>query len=265
MEDVVQRLEKIIKDADATPLDSLRDKWTPGVSNKSKVGVQNPWAAGSKIATAFETFASRLSDAESQEKLEELSKEVGTLLGARAIDTVSGVFNIARLYRILCSKAMDIADAKAAVVLYFNTRAEHKMDAKRKHIVSENLSFDTIPRSAEYQKYVPNNPFVCRAKDGQIINYYCFGAGANFDGLRNAFTIEEYVDFMMFMIELNLLMVDALSAIEARDIPDVTFYDMSGGSLAKLFDMLSYLQLATASIRNTSGQSQSPGSIAVSF
>ena len=251
MEKVVSRLEKIIQATEAVPAKSkesgLTTRSLPTVMSKGTGTVANPWAAGSRVARCFETFASRLEDAESRQKLDELTMEVSKRLGPKMS---AGVYNPARLFRFLCWNEMDVADTTSAVVVNKNARDEYKMDSMRERIVSEDLSFHTLPRAAAFQKYAPYNPFLGRSKGGHVFDYFNYGDAADFQGLREAFSVEEYTEFLLFSTELYLLAVDALSAIEARDIPSATFYDLSGGSLAKLFGMLEYLQLGSAALRN---------------
>ena len=68
------------------------------------------------------------------------------------------------------------------------------MDAKRELIVSNDLSFDTLPRLAEYRDFQPVNQFLGRAKDGRLVTYLNFGSQWDVEGLKKAFSVEEYVE-----------------------------------------------------------------------
>ena len=83
------------------------------------------------LVAAAQAFASRVGNEEDRTKLGDLSKEVELLLGKDAIGALTGVYNPARLYRFLLGNRMDVQDAKQAVVLNDNSRAQFEMDAKR--------------------------------------------------------------------------------------------------------------------------------------
>ena len=116
------------------------------------------------------------------------------VLGAQATEPLSGVYNPARLFRFLCIAEMDVRDARNQIVLNFNARVEFELDAKRERIVREDLSFNTLPRMLEYIRYQPFNPFLGRAKDGRAVSYLNFGDKSDFEGLKKAFTVDEYMD-----------------------------------------------------------------------
>ena len=194
MQDVVRRLEKIIEEAETEPV--VRDKKIGPVlvtTDKSNT-LSSPWHTSPKVSTAMETFISRIEDQASKEKLEELTKHVTADLGTELTEPHSGVYNSVRLFQFLCITEMDVQDAVIHVVLNFNARVEFKVDAKRERIVREDLSFNTLPRMLEYLRYQPINQFVGRAKDGRTISYLNFGDKCDFEGLRQAFTIDEYID-----------------------------------------------------------------------
>ena len=191
MQDVVRRLEEIIEEAET----ELAASFAPALSITDKTNsLSSPWRTSPKVCTAMETFISRLEEQESRAKLEELRKHVTADLGAQATEPLSGVYNPARLFYFLCSAEMDVRDARNQIVLNFNARVEFKVDAKREHIVLEDLSFNTLPRYLEYLQYQPVNQLVGRAKDGRVITYLNFGGKCDFEGLRKAFTIDQYID-----------------------------------------------------------------------
>ena len=148
----MRRLEKIIQETEAEStqrMDSrlLGPQKTP--SFEAKGGTANPWTKGSPTFKALQTFPSRIKDVEVRTKLEKLMQDVEGLLGSEAVDVLSGVYNPARLYRYLCANDMDVRDARSMVVMNSNARVEFKMDARRKRIVEQNLSFPEIPRASE--------------------------------------------------------------------------------------------------------------------
>ena len=204
MEDVVSRLEEILEKAEAAALGSAPSYKgiSPRVVYKSE-GVANPWAPGSKVYTCFETFASRLEDPEQKSKLDELHHGVEKSLGATAVAPATGVFNAAKLYRFLCTNEYDVADAMSMVILNANSRLEYKMDAKRERIVREDLSFSTLPRIPELLRYQPFNPFLCKAKGGDIVDYYCLGGAADFSALKGSFSVDEYCECVLYLNELR--------------------------------------------------------------
>ena len=186
------------------------------VRSSKEQSAANPWTPGSAVATALETFASRLEDPVARKKLEELRKEVGAVLGPKTVETSSGVFNAARLYRYLCINEMDVQDAKEMTTLIFNARIEFKMDEKRRNIIKEDLSYDTIPRFNELASFQQINNFVGRANDGRVVNYVYFGGDIDFEGAKQAFTKEEYLELVIMAKELTRMLYDAFSAIEGK-------------------------------------------------
>ena len=168
MEDVVRRLELIIKkgEAEALPgestaasqkkqslhLPTLSVKQRPVTKRRPRDANANPWARGSKVATCLETFISRIEDEEARAKLEEVIKSVGEVLGAHAVDPVLGIYTPPRIYRYLRINEMDTEDTKDMLLLNANARVEFKMDDMRKRIVQDDLCYDTIPRIEELRK-----------------------------------------------------------------------------------------------------------------
>ena len=220
MGDVVRRLESIIEEADAAPV-KLSAKAGPRVlgDKKKATGLPSPWRAAPNVITSMDTFASRIEDPTARGKLEELRKEVEAALGPHAVNNSYGVYNVARLYRFLRISKMDVQDAKVMTVLNSNARLEFKADEKRRRIIEEDLSYDTLPRFRELLIYQPINNFVGRAKDGCIIAYIHFGRDFDIDGLAGAFSIEEYRDLVMICKELKCLLYDTISAISGRGEP----------------------------------------------
>lgn len=202
---------------------------------------------GNLLAAAKE-FASRVGDAKSRAKLQELRQKVGGLLGDEAIAEVKGVYNSPRLYRFLLSNQMDVVDAASKVVLNSKARAELGMDAKRKRIVGEDLSLTSIPRAADFRTYVPSNPFVGRSKDGRFIDYHCLGAAVDVEGLQKAFSVKDCTELLLYTIELSRMLLDAAGAVEGRNISYVTFYDCSNFSLDTLFTLMSCELLSVACV-----------------
>ena len=190
MENVVRKLEKIIEDSEAAP----QKAHGPIVMvTGTSADVTSPWSSSSKVASAMQTLVSRIEDVELRTKLVELCKAVEADLGLQATDPASGVYNAARLLRFLYGSEKDVGDARTQTVLNFNARKEFEMDAKRELIVNNDHSFDTLPRLAEYRNFQPANQFVGRAKDGRVISYINFGSQCDLEGLKKAFSVEEYV------------------------------------------------------------------------
>lgn len=240
MEKVVRKLVEIVEESEMQP-----SKKSPSVTTKSRLSVSrgpsksfNPWTMSPTLPTALDTFASRLENQEDRQRLVELRAELRESLSQGALDAISGVYNDTTLYRFLRINEMDVRDSKSMVITNFHAREESKMDAKRELIVRKNLGYGTLPRAEEWREYQPFNPFLGRAKDGRLVDYYCFGSGADFDGAAKSFSVEEYVEVVMFGRELNWIVMDAFGAVEGRDIAYVTFYDCSGGSFGKLMSMM---------------------------
>ena len=187
MDAVVSRLEMIIEEADAVPSTGASTRRPPTAAPKSmrregESSVSNPWKLGSKVATSLDTFASRLEDEESGQKLLELAKEVREVLGPDVTSNMSGVYNHARLYRMLCFNSMDVCDTLSMVIVNSNAREEFGVDAKRQRIVTENLGFSTLPDQDKWRKYQPHNLFLGMSKDGRLVTYYSLGTAADFVG-----------------------------------------------------------------------------------
>ena len=217
MEDVVRRLEGIIEEADAAPA-KLSAKTGPRVlSGKKKASdLPSPWRSAPNVSTAMDTFASRIEDPTARGKLEELRKEVEAVLGSHAVNNSYGVYNAARLYRFLRISNMDVKDAKVMTVLNSNARLEFKADEKRRRIIEEDLSYDTIPRFRELLTHQPINNFVGRGKDGCIVGYIHMGRDFDIDGLTGAFSIEDYLELVTISKELKALLYDTIAAISGR-------------------------------------------------
>ena len=225
MENVVRRLESICAELQARP-------------TKSASPLSNDVFDGT-LLRAVETFASRVGKPGHRKCLQELRQKVGAILGNQAIDESKGVYNSPRLYRFLLCNHMDATDAISKVILNSNSRIEFGMDIKRSNIVSNDLGFATIPRAAEFRKFVQSNPFVGRAKDGRVIDYHCVGAALNVEGLQKAFSIKDCTELLLYNIELSGIILDALSAVEGRNISCITFYDCSDFNLDTLFKFMS--------------------------
>ena len=187
MVDVVRRLENIIKDANATNEELLKKSGpaklsaasmarrlgniTENANARNEVLVKNsvpvdltaassPWQTSPRVGKAMETFISRIEDVDLRTKLTELHKHVEADLGPQATDPHVGVYNPARLLRFLYLNDMNVADARTNIVLNSNARLEFAMDAKRAHIVRDDLNFEGLPRWDELQKCQPNNPWI---------------------------------------------------------------------------------------------------------
>ena len=105
-------------------------------------------------------------------------------------------------------------------------------------LVDSDMGFGTLPRVDEFRRYIPNNPFVGRAKDGQVVDYVCIGSGANFAEFRKAFSVEDARDLLLYHVELRHLYLDAISVVEGRNISRITFYDCKGTTLTSLLQMM---------------------------
>ena len=112
--DVVQRLEAICKAADKGEQRGGALRAKPKIV--AEESTPNPWTEGSTIATALQSFASRIQELKKRQKLQDLRRRVGTVLGTTAVDPISGIYNDARLYRFLCINEMQVQDAKSMVV-----------------------------------------------------------------------------------------------------------------------------------------------------
>ena len=191
MEDVVRQLDRIAKDVEARKARPamISSSGALPILHKSE-GVFNPWSVGSKVWQNLNSFASRIEDPESRGKLVELGEQVMALLGPKAIDPVTGVFNVARLYYYLRANELDVQDAASMIVLHSHGRDDLKLDDKRKRIITEDMSFSTLPDNEEIRKYQHGNSFLGTSKDGRIVSYECFG-NSKLDGLKESKSVEE--------------------------------------------------------------------------
>ena len=200
IEDVVSKLQNMLVQqpeqvsGKSKNMDHHREAHLPMIISAKKMIKEgsSPWTSGSAVATALETLASRLDDRESL-ALTALSQKVTADLGEGATHR-SGAFNPARLYYFLCITEMDVSDAKTEIVQNSNARTEFKVDAMMKRIVREDLCFHTLPRMAEYLKFQPFNLNVSRSKNGSNVSYINYGKKCDFEGLKKAFSIEEYIN-----------------------------------------------------------------------
>ena len=146
MQDVVRRLEKIIQDAEAARAKFCTSSRPKNLSDTLR-SLSSPWSVSQKVTAAVESFSSRFTDPELQPKLVELRKLVDADLGPEVTEPLAGVYSATNLLRFLRMCENDVNDARTQVVLNSNARLEFKMDAKREHIVCDDLSFDTLPVS----------------------------------------------------------------------------------------------------------------------
>ena len=100
------------------------------------------------------------------------------------------------------------------------------------------MGFGTLPRAVEFREYIPSNPFVGRAKDGQIVDYVCIGSDAKFAEFRKAFSVEDARELLLYHVELRHLYLDAISVVEGRNISRISFYDCKGATLNTLLQMM---------------------------
>lgn len=146
MGDIVKRLEKMLENLSVLPNRAESDKYLPILSlsfnsfNKSLLTI-NPWHDRSPVATALETFASRLKFFEARVMLRELRTAATELLGAEAVSVMSGVYNDVKLFRILCASDMDVQDATSMLLVNANARKEFGILEKRREIVSKGVSY----------------------------------------------------------------------------------------------------------------------------
>ena len=289
MEDVVRRLENIIEDAHAINEELIKKSGPAKLSAASMArrlgnitenanasnevlakngapvtltAASSPWRTSSRVATAMETFTSRIENVDLRTKLNELQKHVEADLGPQATDPHSGVYNPARLLRFLLLNDMNVADSRTSIVLNSNARHEFKMGAKRMLIVRDDLNFGGLPRWGELQKCQPSNPFIGRTKTGQVLSYINWGARCKFDALKKIFSVVEYIDgrsynqssrtrfpilhrnsdrgnaVIMYIQELSRILYDALSSVEASHVSIVSFYDFEGGSFGSLMGLM---------------------------
>ena len=210
----------MIKEAEAKPqapskrsLKMVAPKIAGGKSKK-KTGVLNPFPKGSFVEMALQSFPSRIEDSATRGKLEELSKQVRELFGEQAVDPTSGTYHFARLYLMLCANEMQVNDAKSKAVLHSNARVEYKMDEKRTRIVEGNLNVIALPGRKKLNRFQPWNHYLGRNKEGCIVSYNAFGA--ELSGLGKAISPGEYTDTVLWGLELQGILRDALCAVEAR-------------------------------------------------
>ena len=223
MHNVVLALESICEEAQLEPMEG---------------GTSGPEMLMGNLLAAAQTFVSRLEDLETRTKVEELKTQVETRIGAEVVDILTGVYNRPRLHRFLLANTMDVQDATSAVIQNYAGRVECKMDAKREEIVGSDLGFSTIPRAEEFRSFFPNNPFLARTKDGNVARYFCIGDKANITGFRAAFAPKDSADLLLYHEELTGMILDALSAMEARNISCLTFFDCSYRQVTSMFGLM---------------------------
>ena len=90
----------------------------------------------------------------------------------------------------------------------------------------------------EFIQLQPFNPLVCTSICGHHVGYLCCGSGTDFEGLKNAFTVDEYIGTVLHNCEHARLCLDADCAIQGRDIAIVALYDFSGASLGNMMGVM---------------------------
>ena len=157
MESVASRLEDILEESKASSTSVACTGNLPtvtsaelGQSIQTSPSIFNPWREGFKVEQSMRSFASRVRDVEHRQPLQELCKQVETLLGPKATNASTGVYNAVRLYRFLLINELDVQDARTMVVMNAKARQEYKMDEKRARIVNENLGLEDFPYAREF-------------------------------------------------------------------------------------------------------------------
>ena len=223
MFDVVSRLQDIATRRAVQP----RKRRSGNLANVSRQHVHTvastPWSEDSTVGMALESFASRLADAKEGSLVGDLTERVRETLGESAAGATDGVYNAARIHRFLRINHLDVADSLSMIVVNHNARVEHNVEAKRAQIVKDDLSFDRLPRVAEFCQHIPINPFAGRAQDGRNIFYQNYGSRCDFAVMRKVFTIEDYIEVGIWSSELYFLVLDAMSAVEGNEVASITF------------------------------------------
>lgn len=66
-----------------------------------------------------------------------------------------------------------------------------------------------------------------------IVSYNELGAKENLAAMKEVFSVDEYVEALVFGLELSRLLLDARCAIEGKDIAFLEFWNCAGGSLGR--------------------------------
>ena len=143
LEALVQRRERLKQISRDRLVSSSKSEKQIASSGQAE-SVTSPWSPGSLIAKSLETFSSNLASGKERQALTQLKNEVGSMLGRNAVTGTKGVWNAARLFRFLKIAELNVHDALVKVSLSARARTDHDMKSKRKIIVQENLSFDTL-------------------------------------------------------------------------------------------------------------------------
>ena len=215
MTDVARRLKLIVKDMENASLRKLHStSHLPRNLSGITITSANPWHAISEVEAAMVAFPLHIKDPEERSKLKELSDEVERTLGTVATSARSGVFTMPTLYLYLCQSEMDVQNAKDMAILVANARKEFEVDKKRQRIIEDDLSYDTLPRFKELLSYQPTNNFVGRGKDGRLVQFIRFGS--ELEGIRKAFTIEDYTGLAMMGMEVTRIIMEAMAAVDGK-------------------------------------------------
>ena len=221
--------------------DQAEKEGAKSVSTDTKISdYGGPWPQESIVATSMSTFISRIEDPTIQANVLELSSKVGELLGSEAVDSMVGAYTPPTLLRFLNFHDGDVEDAISQIIVSFNARNEHEMPTKRKRIVCENLSYDTVPRALEWRQYQQYHPWLYDRGNNTVIRYvllqmidelcsglprsldaptellqfidpspfsryFDFGNSTNFDGFQKAFSISDFLNSYIYTRELNIL------------------------------------------------------------
>ena len=66
------------------------------------------------------------------------------------------------------------------------------------------------------------------------MDYLCFGERCDYEGAKKAFSVDEYVELILYECEMGSITIDALSAVEGRAVGYLNLYDFSKGNITSL-------------------------------
>ena len=217
--DVIVALESIVADREAgsrfrggkpSAITGMSENGLERITSKKKKmrhleKVVSPWSKNAAILKAFQRFEDSLGA--DLPKFQTLRNEVVSELGQDAVSPSFGFYNPVMLYRFLVTSSMDVADAKRAIFGSALSRTLLNFDEKRKRIVEEDLSFDTVPFATKMTKYVPINVFSSRDYT-ESISYFNIGSKSDMKGLVENVTADEMATMFSSWMELGFLVRD---------------------------------------------------------
>ena len=107
-------------------------------------------------------------------------------------------------------------------------RESYGMNSKRKWILENDPTFETLPGAKEVLEIVPQNRWLCRGKDNSIVSYYRIGTAGNG---TETIAATERLDAILYVMELRNMLEEIVNAVEGAASSRSHIMDFSDGAL----------------------------------